>query len=154
MDARDFDLEKRLAGRDPNEILRTTPTLLAQLEDGGAIDDDSAGLMIARMADLELVTGWRLRQTVAIPGVEIASYEPDVWAERHPRLHGTLGLDAFRALRAWNLALMTTFSLSDWLDEAFHPTFGFVTVDVMVRQLAVADLDHLRALGVELPAPL
>ncbi|MFA5552294.1 MAG: DinB family protein [Trueperaceae bacterium] len=151
---------ERLAGRDPIAVLQATPALLSELFDALSEADLStpyaAGKwnprqVLAHLADVELATGWRLRQTVAAPGVALSLWDQDVWAERYERLDVALALEAFRAQRAWNLALLASLSMNDWLAEAFHPERGFESVDQMVRYLAAHDLNHLAQLGVQLP---
>jgi hypothetical protein len=69
-----------------------------------------------------------------------------VWAQRYARLDPALAVEAFRGLRAWNLALLTTLTLEDWLAEGYHPERGFESVDLMVRFLAGHDINHLAQL--------
>lgn len=162
MSDRPFIPDERLAGRDPIEVLHATPALLSELFEAITEADLEAPYapgkwnprqLIAHLADVELASGWRLRQTVAAPGVELALWEQDVWAQRYGRMDAALALEAFRALRAWNLALLASLSLQDWLAEGYHPERGFESVDFMVRYLAAHDLNHLAQLGVQLPLP-
>ena len=158
MSERRFTPNERLAGRDPIEVLQATPAFLselfealteADLETPYAPGKWSPKQLLAHLADVELATGWRLRQTVAAPGVELSLWDQDVWAERYGRLDTALALEAFRAQRAWNLAFLTSLSLQDWLAEGYHPERGFESVDFMVRYLAAHDLNHLAQLGVQ-----
>ena len=151
------------AGLDPIAVLQSTPSYLSELVESvgpdelealGGRDNRSPRDLLAHLADTELVAAWRLRQTVAAPGVQLSSFEPHVWAQRYARLDATLAVESFRALRAWNLALLATLTLQDWLAEAYHPERGFESVDQMVRELAVHDLDYLARLGIELAPPL
>ena len=104
--------DERLAGRDPIGVLQTTRaakrtvrrTHGSDLETPYAPDKWNPRQLIAHLADVELATGWRLRQTVAAPGVELSLWDQDVWAQRYGRLDPALALEAFRAQRAWNLA--------------------------------------------------
>ena len=84
--------EECLAGRDPIEVLQTTSALLSELFDALTEADLETPYapgkwnprqLIAHLADVELATGWRLRQTVAAPGVELSLWDPDVWAQRY-----------------------------------------------------------------------
>ncbi len=154
---------ERLAGRDPIEVLQATPAYLAELfetlpEDALDEPDEDGGWsprqVLAHLADVEVATGWSLRQTVATPGVALSLFDEDAWAARYGRLDGALALEAFRALRAWNLALLASLTLQDWLAEGFHPERGFESVDAMVRYLAAHDLLHLSRLGLEVAPPL
>lgn len=151
------------AGLDPIAVLQSTPSYLSELVEAvspddlnipGGRDEHSPRDLLAHLADVELVAAWRLRQTVAAPGVQLSSFEPDVWGQRYSRLDAALAVESFRAMRAWNLALLTTLTLQDWLAEAYHPERGFESVDQMVRALAAHDLNHLAKLGIELAPPL
>lgn len=144
-----------LGDRDPIVVLQATPTRLAELAE--SLGEDGLELpygqgkwrrreVIAHMADVELATSFRLRQTVADPGSTYVTYDQDVWAQHYGRLSAALALEAFRALRAWNLAWLSTLSLQDWLAEGMHPERGPMDVDRLVRFLAAHDLNHLEQL--------
>lgn len=106
--------------------------------------------VLAGLADFELVAGFRLRQLIALPGIEIQTIDRSLWASRYRRCEPTLAFEAFRALRSWNLALLAGFSLEDWLAEGFHPERGFESCDLIVRHLAGHDLDTMLRLGIDL----
>ena len=147
-------LADRLADADPIAVLGATPTRLVELAE--ASDPEawaarprpeawSAAEVVAHLADVELGMGFRLRQAVA--GVAAAqSFDQDAWARRYARLDPALAVEAFRALRAWNLALLATFDLDDWLAIVDHPERGPESVDEVVRALAGHDLRHLDGL--------
>lgn len=139
-------------------VLQATPVRLLTLFEAMSLEDLDEPYapgkwtrrhVIAHLADVELVMGFRFRQLAAVPGVELQTFDQDVWSSRYRQLEPSLAVEAFRALRAWNLALFTTFSLEDWLAEAFHPERGFESNDLMVRMLAGHDLNHLRQLELD-----
>lgn len=151
------------AGLDPIAVLQSTPSYLSELVEALGSDDlelpndlskRSPRDLLAYLADVELVAAWRLRQTVAAPGVQLSSFEPDVWGQRYARLDAALAVESFRAVRAWNLAFLASLTLQDWLAEAYHPERGFESVDQMVRALAAHDLNQLAQLGIEVAPPL
>ena len=144
-----------LGDLDAIEVLQATPLRLieafdaftsADLEASYAPDSLTRREVIAHMADVELVMGFRFRQLAAVPGVELQPFDPAAWSQRYRLLEPSLAVEAFRSLRAWNLALFVSFSLEDWLVEAYHPEWGFESMDLMVRMLAGHDLDHMRGL--------
>lgn len=157
-----------LGGLDPIEVLTATPGHIVEWYesvDVAAHDDplpsaDPAARdvhtldpltprgLLASLADVELVLGFHLRQLVALPGVEMQSVDHRAWATRYQRLDPSLALEAFRAQRAWNLALLSGFDLDDWLAEGFHPERGFESSDLMVRQVAGHDVATLIRLGI------
>src|SRR5690606_25896826 len=138
---------------DAIEVLQATPVRILELFESWTYDDVetpyapgkwSRREVLAHLADVELVMGFRFRQLAAVPGVELQPFDQDLWAGRYRSLEPSLAVEAFRAMRAWNLALFASFSLEDWLAEAFHPERGFESNDLMVRMLAGHDLNHLR----------
>lgn len=157
-----------LGGLDPIEVLTATPGHIVEwLEsvDSAAVDEPLPSVdpvtratgdqdivtprsLLAHLADVELALGFHLRQLVALPGVEVQSVDHQAWSTRYRRLDPSLALEAFRALRAWNLALLSGFDLEDWLAEGFHPERGFESSDLMVRQVAGHDLATLIRLGI------
>lgn len=141
--------------REPVEVLQATPVLLAELVEGMSTSELNEPYapgkwrrrdVVAHLADVELATAWRLRQTVALPGIEHVEYDQDAWAERYGKLDPSLALEAFRSVRAWNLAWLASLTLQDWLAEGIHPARGPESVDQMVRFLAGHDLNHLAQL--------
>ncbi len=144
-----------LGDHDPIAVLNATPQRLATLVEGLTPADEVRSYapgkwtvrhILAHLADVEVGQGFRLRQALAAPGIELQLYDQGAWAQRYERLDPALAVEAFRALRAWNLALLSTLDLDDWLSEAYHPERGFEAVDVMVRFLAGHDLNHLAQL--------
>lgn len=144
-----------LGSHDPIEVLQATPERLVALLEGMTEADLGrsygpgkwdARHVFAHFADVEIATGFRLRQTLAQPGVELQGFDQDVWAGRYARLDPALAVEAFRGLRAWNLSLLSTLGLEDWLAEGYHPERGFESVDLMVRFLAGHDINHLTQL--------
>jgi hypothetical protein len=146
----------RLGTLDPITVLAATPTALEdvvhRLGERGLDDSYESGkwparVIVAHIADTELAMGFRFRQAVAVPPGDaphaVQPIDQDAWAARTSRTDPSLAIDTFRALRAWNLSLLTGFSLDDWSTDVFHPERGFETVDLMVRFLAGHDLNHL-----------
>ena len=146
-----------LGSREPIAVLEATPQRL----EGyllGFFDTDfgrsyapgkwTAREILAHLADVELALGFRLRQAVAEENYRPQSIDQDVWARRYARLEPSLAVETFRALRAWNLALLTTFDLQDWNREVDYPFRDVDTVDDMVRFLAGHDLNHLGQLEI------
>lgn len=144
-------LADRLGADDPIEVLGATPTRLLALAE--TLDAEAWAArpapggwspveIVAHLADVELGMGFRLRQAVA-GAASAQAFDQDAWARRYARLDPALALEAFRALRAWNLALLATFDLDDWLATVDHPERGAESVDEVVRALAGHDLRHL-----------
>jgi hypothetical protein len=147
-------LADRLGDADPIDVLGATPARLTTFAE--TVPPDAWGArpragawtardVVAHLADVEVGMGFRLRQAVA--GVPAAQgFDQDAWARRYTRFDPALAVEAFRSLRAWNLALFATFDLDDWLAPVVHPTRGPESVDEVVRALAGHDLRHLDGL--------
>ena len=144
-----------LGDRDPLSVLERTPQRIealfasfgeGDLERSYAPDKWNAREIIAHLADVELGLGFRFRQAVAEENYRPQPFDQDLWARRYARLEPSLAVETFRALRAWNLALFTTFELIDWNKHVDYPFAGIDTVDAMVHFLAGHDLNHLEQL--------
>ncbi len=152
-----------LGEMDPIQVLSSAPGRIEfwlERAQPGSLDEPilGAGLessesprdVLAELADFELTAGFRLRQVIALPGIELQTIDRSLWSSRYRRCEPTLAFEAFRAQRSWNLALLAGFSLEDWLAEGFHPERGFESCDQMVRHLAGHDLDTMLRLGIDL----
>jgi uncharacterized damage-inducible protein DinB len=144
-----------LGDKDPISVLQQTPSrlehVLETLSPEGFETSHEEGKWTAReilahMADVELLMGYRLRQAISESESVIQVIDQDTWAKRYKKLEPSHSVETFRALRSWNLALFSTFGLEDWNKETTHPERGKETVDLMVSFLAGHDLNHLRQL--------
>jgi hypothetical protein len=144
-----------LGDQDPIEVLQRSPIRVEELMLGCAPEDYASSYgpgkwsvreIIAHLADVELSHAFRFRQTLAESEPELQPFDQDRWALRYRRADPALAVASYRAVRSWNLALLTTFDLDDWLKEAYHPERGMVSMDLMVRMLAGHDLNHLEQL--------
>ena len=144
-----------LGHKDPIKVLEATPQILesilnnlseADFERSYAAGKWTTREILAHLADAELALGFRFRQAVVEDNYLPQSFDQDTWAKRYKRLDPALALEAFRALRAWNLALFATFGLDDWIKPVQYPFEGIENVDMMVRFLAGHDLNHLKQL--------
>jgi uncharacterized damage-inducible protein DinB len=144
-----------LGDQDPISVLQQTPGKLEHLletlspadyEQSYEAGKWTAREILAHMADVELLLGYRLRQAVSEANYVVQVMDQDTWAKRYKKLEPSHSVETFRALRSWNLALFSTFGLEDWNKETTHPERGKETVDLMVSFLAGHDLNHLQQL--------
>jgi hypothetical protein len=142
-----------LGDQDPISVLQQTSGklehLLESLKDFETSYEEgkwTAREILAHMADVELLMGYRVRQAVSESNYVVQVMDQDSWAKRYKKLEPSLSVETFRALRSWNLALFSTFGLEDWNKETTHPERGTEAVDLMVSFLAGHDLNHLRQL--------
>ena len=144
-----------LDGRDPMEVLRDTPILLAASLASATADviarpeapgKWSVGQVIAHLADSELVWGYRLRRVLAEDRPVLHGYDQDLWADRldYPAADPHASLERFAVLRKSHLDLLTRF-LPEANDRAgVHPERGEETIGHLISLYAGHDLAHLR----------
>jgi DinB superfamily len=144
-----------LDGRPIEVILAATPeairSVLAQIGDADTSirpvpDKWSPAEIVAHLADCELVFGFRLRQTLAEDGPTIQPFDQDKWAAQYTGVPANRALEAFSALRGWNLSLIQS-ALPDAANRTMnHPERGAMTFQTVVETMAGHDLNHLSQL--------
>lgn len=142
-------------GKNPLQILQTTPKKLASLLKGKTRkqlttrpepERWSAAEIFAHFADAEVAISWRLRQMLSTNGVAIQGYDQNAWAEtfnyakRDPRQ----SLQFFSALREGNVALLKSVPRKLWENYGIHSERGQESVGRVVSMVAGHDLNHLR----------
>jgi hypothetical protein len=147
-------MERLRGGDDPFAILRSTPSALRRvagragrrrLSARAAPDKWSAIEILSHLADVELVWGYRIRKILEEPGAAIPPMEQDRWVAecRYAGARANEALDAFAALRRWNLALLSRLGPSALRRAGQHGHFGRLTIGRIVRMLAGHDRNHL-----------
>jgi uncharacterized damage-inducible protein DinB len=135
---------------DAIEVIAGTPARLAALVGGMSEEQADAPSapgkwsvrhIVAHLADCEIAFGFRLRQALA--GVSIQPFDQDVWAESYGRYSLAAALETFRALRAWDVALISELSEADRALKVTHPERGEMTLWTIVETMAGHDLNHL-----------
>jgi DinB superfamily len=106
----------------------------------------SAVEIVSHLADCELVFGFRLRQTLAEDGPTIQPFDQDKWAAIYPGIPATQALEAFTALRQWNLLMIRGALPAAAARKMTHPERGTMTFKTVVETMAGHDLNHLRQL--------
>ncbi|ADV81279.1 DinB family protein [Terriglobus saanensis] len=139
-------------GEDTHAIIAETPKTLADLLAILGTEKAEAPLdpgkwspreVVAHLADCELMFGARLRQALADPGSTLLPFDQDVYAERYAAYDLATAHATFNAIRAWNLALLTTVSAEDRSKEVTHPERGTMTFWTIVETMAGHDRNHL-----------
>jgi hypothetical protein len=144
----------KVGGQNPMKVQAATAAKLARLlkkpspaklRKRPAPGKWSPAEIVAHLADVEIVIGWRVRSILAAPGTPVQAYDQDAWVvsghyeKRDPRKC----LEQFRILRDANLALYKTLSPEQWKLFGLHSERGQETVEHIVRMLAGHDLNHL-----------
>lgn len=131
-------------------IISGTPARLAALVGGMSAEQVEAPIapgkwsvrqIVTHLADCEIAFGFRLRQALA--GVLIQPFDQDKWAESYGRYSLAGALETFRALRAWDVALVAGLSEADKALKVTHPERGEMTLWTIVETMAGHDLNHL-----------
>ena len=144
--------EKFLDGRPFDQILATTPKALTNvLESIGAEKSTvisvpckwCAAEILCHLADLELIFGFILRQTLTEDHPTIPHFDQDKWAATYPGIPASQALSVFTALRQWNLTLLRTALPEAAARPTTHLVLGEMTFQTIVEIMAGHDLNHL-----------
>jgi hypothetical protein len=108
----------------------------------------SARVILCHLADCEVTFAFRFRQALAEPNHVIQPFDQDAWARSYSSssLSGAAAIDAFSALRRWNLTLLNNLPQATLSKPVTHPERGPMTFKVLVETMAGHDLNHLRQL--------
>ncbi len=147
-------LNSYVADKDPIEMLRTAPDVLAKLIDGvpeqvlnraPAAGKWSVNAILAHMAEDELVSSWRYRQMIEHDGATLLGFDQDLWARlgNYESWPATEALAMFRLLREANLRMFGTLTSEEWQRHGLHAERGRMTVEDLARHMAAHDLNHI-----------
>ncbi|MGA2714072.1 MAG: DinB family protein [Bryobacteraceae bacterium] len=142
-----------LAGRDPLEVIRSTPGRLEESVKGPTSETLnrvpapgkwSIRHILCHLADSEVVFAFRLRQALAEDYHVIQPFDQDRWAATYAHYEAHAALAVFSAVRLWNLALIAGLGPEAFAKKLNHPERGDTTLQVVVETMAGHDLNHLR----------
>ena len=144
-----------LGSQQPATVMKNTASVVAKLIDG--IDGDRLARpeapgkwavrhVIAHLADSEVVAAWRFRMILAHDRPPIQGYDQDAWANSlwYEDAEPAESLDAFRALRNWNLRLIEHASAEQLARVGIHAERGEESVAHLMKLYAAHDLLHVR----------
>ena len=141
-------------GKDPLELQKQTPELLAQLLAKASHeqltrrpgkDKWSIGEILAHLAEDELATAWRYRQMLEHSGLQLMGFDQDLWARmgayrsRVPQE----SLALFRLLRNANLQFLKQISPEQWECFGIHVERGRMTIRDLAVHMAGHDANHI-----------
>ena len=144
-----------LGDKPPLDVLRNTPARLeaaiarlgsAGLERSPAPGKWSGAQVLAHLADMEIVFGYRFRQTLAEDGHTLQGVEQDIWARRYTDVDAATAAQSFRGLRMWNVRLVESMTAAELERPYTHPARGPETLAKLLRLWAGHDLNHLSQL--------
>ena len=144
-----------LGDRKTLEVIEQTPGALsglavklapASMEWRPAPGKWNAREILCHLADCEIAFAFRLRQTLAENQHVIQPFDQERWAGMYGSLGARAALNAFSALREWNLALIGSTPAEAMSKPVTHPERGEMTFRVIVDTMAGHDLNHLAQL--------
>ncbi len=147
-------IQSKLAGQNPIKVQAATAQKLAKLMKRAstaklrkrpAPDKWSPAEIIAHLADVEIVIGWRVRSILGAPGTPIQAFDQDAWVTtgHYAKRDVRKSLEQFSVLRDTNLALYKTLSPEQWEHHGMHSERGEETLEKIVRMMAGHDVNHL-----------
>jgi len=147
-----------LANQDPVDVLRKTPSALAQFLDTAPAQilsvPEAPGKwairdVFAHLADSELVGGVRLRMVLAHDRPTIVGYDQDLWTDRlrNREVDVRQALEQFTVLRRSNMRLWQNLTAADLLRVGVHNERGEESLGHMRNLYAAHDILHLNQLN-------
>jgi uncharacterized damage-inducible protein DinB len=144
-----------IEGKEPLPVLDATPSTLSRLVANrsdellrrqSAPGKWSAAEIVAHLADVEMVIGWRVRLILGAPGTPLQAFDQDSWAaaEKYNDIPVSLSVQAHSGLRALNLRLFRSLSPEQWDFFGMHAERGQESIRKIVNHLAGHDINHLR----------
>jgi hypothetical protein len=144
-----------LGAIEPMKGLADTPRRIARLvgkwnkrqwERSYAPGKWSARRILIHLAQTELALTTRVRFAASQDGYVAQAFDQDAWLPLDDYADGPTALDAYKALRALNLALFKGLTAEQRRRTFAHPEFGALTPDWVAAQLAGHDIHHLKQL--------
>jgi DinB superfamily len=141
--------------QDPIKAQAATPKKLdrmvkgvspAKLRKRPAPEKWSVAEILAHLADVEIVVGWRMRSILGAPGTPVQAYDQNAWnsALHYEKRDPRKDLAQHRVLREANLALLKTPTPDQWKQFGMHSERGQESVEQVVRMVAGHDLNHIQ----------
>ena len=142
-------------GQDPMKVQSATPKKLARLiqdippaklRKRPAPEKWSVAEILAHLADVEIVIGWRMRSILGDPGTAVQAYDQNAWviAGHYEKRDPRKSIELQRAVREANLALLKTLSPEQWKQFGQHAERGQESIERIVRMVAGHDINHIQ----------
>ena len=144
-----------VAGKDPLRVQQATPGRIRklvrrlprrQLKRRPAPGKWSITEILAHLAEVELVGGYRIRMILGSPGTKIQAFDQNAWAKvgRYRELDARQSLEMFCILRDHNLRLLRLLTPRQWKQYGMHQERGKESVARIAEMFAGHDLNHLK----------
>ena len=125
-------------------LIQGVPT--AKLRKRPAPDKWSVAEILAHLADVEIVIGWRMRSILGAPGTPVQAYDQNAWviAGHYQKRDPSKSIELHRVVREANFALLKSLSPDQWKQYGQHAERGQESIEHMVRMVAGHDINHIR----------
>jgi DinB superfamily len=137
-----------LNGGNPLDVIAATPARLATLAAAPSRTPPPGKWdireVVCHLADCEIAFGFRLRQALAEPHHTIQPFDQDAWAASYAAYDLAGALEAFGALRRWNVKFIAGQPSEAFERQITHPERGTMTFRTLVETMAGHDLNHVR----------
>jgi len=141
-------------GQDPIKVQSATPKKLARLVKGVPTaklrkrptpDKWSVAEILAHLADVEIVIGWRMRSILGAPGTPVQAFDQSTWvvSGHYEKRDHRESMELHRVLREANLALLKSLSPEQWKLYGQHAERGQESIEHIVRMIAGHDINHI-----------
>lgn len=142
-------------GQDPIKVQSATPKKLERMVKGvstsklckrPAPEKWSVAEILAHLADVEIVVGWRVRSILGSPGIPIQAFDQDAWvtAGHYEKRDPSKALAQHRAAREANLDLLKSLTPDQWKHFGMHSERGQESIEHIARMIAGHDINHLQ----------
>jgi len=141
-------------GQDPIKVQSATPKKMARLIKGippaklrkrPAPEKWSVAEILAHLADVEIVIGWRMRSILGNPGTPVQAYDQNAWviAGHYEKRDPKKSVELQRTMREANLALLKSLSPEQWKHFGQHAERGQESIEHIVLMVAGHDINHI-----------
>ena len=142
-------------GQDPIKVQSATNKKLTRLIKGvpnsklrkrPAPEKWSVAEILAHLADVEIVIGWRMRSILGDPGTPVQAYDQNAWVTsgHYEKRDPGKSIELQRVVREANLALLKSLSPYQWKHFGQHAERGQESIEHIVRMVAGHDINHIR----------
>jgi hypothetical protein len=124
-------------------LIKGVPT--AKLRKRPAPEKWSVAEILAHLADVEIVIGWRMRSILGDPGTHVQAYDQNAWvtAGHYEKRDPHKSIELHRVVREANLALVKSISPAQWKHFGQHAERGQESIEHIVRMVAGHDINHV-----------
>jgi hypothetical protein len=143
-----------IEGTAPMDVLATSPRKVAALIKGVTKktlgkrpkpESWSVTEILAHLADVELVQGYRIRTILGSNGITIQGFDQDIWARysEYAKHDPALSMEAWKVMRERTLRLLKGLPKDMWNNYGMHSERGRETVTRVTEMMAGHDVNHM-----------